>query len=128
MTGRRLSPLARGLVELTVRGLTLKDRVRYREELTAELGDLARSRQLRHAVSALCGSLALRRALAHADPATGLRTARDWRCRIRWHRFQGRRDPTVRRDSTARRSICWNAPAAVCTAPSPGAAASCSPS
>ena len=98
---RRPALLARALVGLTVRGLALDDRIRYREELTAELHDLARSRQLRHAISALRGSLALRRALGHTDPQTGIAAAQDWRCRIRWHRFQARSDPDTRPDGAA---------------------------
>ena len=97
----RATPLSRALIGLSVRGLSLDQQVRYREEFTAELDSLARSRQLRHAISVLSGSIALRRALARTDPEAGIATARDWRCRIRWHRFLARSDPHVRPDGAA---------------------------
>ncbi len=101
MSQRRATPLSRALIGLSVRGLSLDHQIRYREELTAELDSLARSRQLRYAISVLSGSIALRRALARTDPEAGIATARDWRCRIRWHHFQARSDPLVRPDGAA---------------------------
>ncbi len=101
MSQQRSSPLARAFIGLSLRGLSLDDQIRYREEFTAELGQLARSRQVRHSFSVLLGSIALRRALAHTDPGTGIATARDWRCQIRWHHFQARPDPNVLRDGAA---------------------------
>jgi hypothetical protein len=98
---RRASPLFRTLIALSVRGLSQDDQIRYREELTAELDSLARSRQLRYAISVFSGSIALRRALARTDPEAGIATARDWRCRIAWHHFQARSDPLVRPDGAA---------------------------
>jgi hypothetical protein len=98
---RRSTPLSRALIGLSVRGLSLDHQVRYREEFTAELDSLARSRQLRHAVSVLAGSIALRRSLVRTDPEAGIATARDWRCRLRWHHFQARSDPHVRPDGAA---------------------------
>lgn len=103
MTNTQPTLTARLLLNLTLRRLTLADKVRYREEITAELCDLARSRQTRYAFSALRGSLALRRALARPDPdEADVTVTSNWLCRLRVHHYVARSDPNLAPDGTAR--------------------------
>lgn len=102
MTSTRPTRTARVLLNLALRALTLEDQVRYREELTADLCDLARSRQSRFALSALRGSFALRRALNRPDPdEVDVTVAENWRCRLRSHHYVARSDPNRSPDGTA---------------------------
>jgi hypothetical protein len=103
MTTTRPTPTARLLLNLALRHLALQDQVRYREELTADMCDLARNRQARYALSALRGSFALRRALARPDPdEADVAVISNWRCQLRSHRYVARSDPNRPPDGTAR--------------------------
>jgi hypothetical protein len=70
-------------------------RERYRKELTSELHDLDRSRQLRHAMGTAAHALALRRALAdgeHRAPTTATHAA-PLHCRL--HLYHHHRKATT---------------------------------
>ena len=59
----------------------------YREELRAELAELAWMSQFFQAGTLLVGSFSLRRALGQVDVIEDLTVAMSWRCRLGRHRY-----------------------------------------
>lgn len=86
-------PIApRWCVERGIRGLRLAERVRFREEVWAELYELSGSRQLALALSFWRGSAALRSAGESPRANDFWASGKDWRCRLHRHHMVRIRD------------------------------------
>jgi hypothetical protein len=95
---RTPTPVAAALISLSVQPLPARSRDRWRDEYRAEIVDLARTRQVREAASALAGCFALRSALHAADSTAIAVTATRWPCRLGRHHYR-----TVNQDNPENR-------------------------
>ncbi len=95
---RAPTPIAAGLIALSVLPLPAKSRDRWRDEYRAEIVGLPWIRQVAEAASALAGAINLRSALQAAEGDEVLAPTKTWSCRLGRHHFR-----TVNQDNPENR-------------------------
>lgn len=101
---RRLNPTraARLLLELAVLPLPAPQRIRYAREFAAELYGMPTDRQVEYCLNLLLHAPLLAWALRNPDPVEEESDAgRDWRCRLRRHRYVLRNNPQAESPAAA---------------------------
>ena len=88
------SRLCKAVITVAVHELPVEHRSRYALEFYSEMYGMTRARQLAYAGVVLTRAWSLAAALEGAHPEVAdERTGRDWRCRLRRHRFVRRNNP-----------------------------------
>ena len=86
------SRLCKAVITVAVRELPAEHRSRYAREFYAEMYGMTRARQVAYAGAVLTRAWSLAMALEGAHPE-GEGAGRDWRCRLRRHRYVPRNNP-----------------------------------